>query len=491
MKINLLFTTLLMLTLCLTLQGQTFKEVDFQRLLLDHPMMKNYDEETGHLNHTPYALKSVDKLRTEVENLEKEIKALESKQQELNSAFAGKEDVNEEALWDNVNTISNKLLKLKFEVDKKLNQISQNGNPGYVALFPIVNQMLSDILSPLKKEKTIVLNKLPKYLLERPKIDKNFKSDFLSKTKDVNSIKEYIKSARIFASRLNFQSSDKIILYDNNKEKNFNVAAIDPVALLMLHPKMALFDGSRLGFLKLELSLSRNEYKEKLESLKNGRIDKTDEIQALKKELINLSIKKREYSNTHMEPWGSQEYQSFFEELYKKKKELHKEIFDLEYIDKNPDITSPEDSIKQIEEIHKDLAWAINEVAKKQNLSLVLNSSLPATFDYKPKYTYNNIFGLGTAGINYAIFYSFLALNHLKEIYESREQRWSFYRWKSLNNYHSSQRVFYLKPYPIVLGGCKNILTDAVKMLYHKYGVHYSSAVVLDSVLSKVDSYEN
>ena len=54
----------------------TFEEKDFEKLVLNHPMMKNYDNKTGYFNNSSYSLHDVDKLKAVYKKMIKYINIL-------------------------------------------------------------------------------------------------------------------------------------------------------------------------------------------------------------------------------------------------------------------------------------------------------------------------------------------------------------------------------------------------------------------------------
>ena len=65
-----------LLALSAPLLGQTFGEADLERLIMNHPMMKNYDAKTGHFRNTPHELRDVSDLKAENASISAEIESI-------------------------------------------------------------------------------------------------------------------------------------------------------------------------------------------------------------------------------------------------------------------------------------------------------------------------------------------------------------------------------------------------------------------------------
>lgn len=209
------FITMICSFLVFPLWGQTFSEVDFERLLMNHPMMKNYDPKTGHFRNTPYALHDVKSLKNENASLKNELKALIKNEKNNSKAIITEDIKDEEAFWSKVSDFSDKKLKIENKIDVNDELITSKGDPGYVKLFPIVDKMCNDLLIPMYDKNKVVLNKLPRYYIEKPNFgDCDFKLFWFSKNPE--ALKKYLQFAPVIA--MIFSKSDKAILYQKSGE---------------------------------------------------------------------------------------------------------------------------------------------------------------------------------------------------------------------------------------------------------------------------------
>lgn len=195
--------------------AQTFKEVDFERLLMKHPIMQNYDAKTGHFKNTPYELKSVEGLRAENASMTAEIQKIESLKNEKSLA-AIKEDIeDEESFWESASKLNDAKNRLKMKIAENEELILSGGKPAFEKLFPITEAMTNDLIINLYDKDKLVLNKLPRYY--------NFKPDFNGKdfqafwhSRDPLVLEAYLSKASSLS--LIFPNSDKAILYQKVEE---------------------------------------------------------------------------------------------------------------------------------------------------------------------------------------------------------------------------------------------------------------------------------
>lgn len=465
----------------------TFEEKDFEKLVLNHPMMKNYDNKTGYFNNSSYSLHDVDKLKAELKELTLKLNNLKDKNIELASQSADiSEEPDEDEFWKNISVDSQEIKIIENKIFEITNLLYSNGKPDYNNLFKITSKMAKEVILPLYNKNKIILNKLPKYYFYSPSNITGLNRLFNLNNDD--SLKKYITTASSFASI--FPDSDKTILF-NKKEVDYSeIANIDLTFAFMLHPKMAFFNFINCGFDKNGLSLLK---KEIIHNKESSNISNNDKIKKLKLELDNLYSKKIYYFNNINNPALTKEASKFLNRFSNEEKRLQNEIFDCEYINSNSEFTSPKESIKIIKEIYEDIDLTINEVLKENKYKIVLNRSLPIDFGYNIKYPSVCIKGLGHAGINYILFYSFYNNNYLKGPFKDlKNDVFQNRRLKLINNHKGTNiYILSLKPYPIFLSGGNSILSEVTKKLYAKYNIDTSANTVLDSVISKIEAYQN
>lgn len=212
-------TRLFIIMICslavMPLGGQTFSEVDFERLLMNHPMMKNYDASTGHFNNTPHALLDVKKLKAENKALEKELKELKKKTRTNAKSMAVSEIDDEEAFWGRVTSLEGRIKEAEYKIARNKELISSGGDPGYTKLFPIVDEMCNDLFVPLYNKDRVVLNKLPRYYIDKSNL-KECDFRIFWRNPNAEALEKYLSFAPVIS--MLFPKSDRTILYQKSGE---------------------------------------------------------------------------------------------------------------------------------------------------------------------------------------------------------------------------------------------------------------------------------
>lgn len=196
--------------LSFSLSGQTFGEADLERLIMNHPMMKNYDAKTGHFKNTPYELKNVADLKSENASMSSEIKEIESKELNNSMAAISSEIEDEDAFWDNVVSLGVRKYQLKYKIQKNENMIISDGKPGSEKLYPIIDNICNDIFVPMYDKNKVILNKQPRYLTKKPELNGKDLHAFWFRP-DEKVLCDYLQYSSFIG--LMFPSVDKTILF--------------------------------------------------------------------------------------------------------------------------------------------------------------------------------------------------------------------------------------------------------------------------------------
>ena len=471
----------------------TFEEVDFEKIILNHPMMKNYDKKTGSFLNTDYEFQDVEKLKKEVDELYKKIEKLKKEEKNLSSkSFDVTDEDEEDEFWGELSNNSKIIEDSEKAIEDKTAIIANNGFPSYENLFFIINKIASESIQPLYNKDKIVFNHFPKYYTDMPKprnLYSNYRG-FLNGSNDDNLIK-YIEETRPFVYL--FPDYNKTVLYKSDKALNdVKIGTIDLEQAFVLHPKMALYNSKKIGFNKYKIGLSEMESDEYNLKLKDNAPDKSSELDKLKKEMETLD--NEEYSFYQKLTQGI-----VVEDINKRRKIIREQrdllltkIFDLEYNIENPELTSPEETIKIFNEIYDDIADSIKSVVKEKNIKILLNKNFITTCDYRYIYKARSIMGLGHSGINFSLFYAFYNDKNLSSPFKDNNNGYMSKRWFGLIDVKPDEDYFlYLNPYPTVLTGGESILKDVVKSYYKKYEIDSNAIPVLESVLSEIEAYQN
>lgn len=221
MKKNLvLFYFIFLLVSILPLSAQTFGEADLERLIMNHKMMENYDKKTRHFRNTPYELKNVSELKAENASKAIEIKKIDLQEKEKSNAAIIQDIDDEESFWGDIYNLSQRKKQLEFEINKNIELISSNGDPGYSKLYPIIDKMCNDIFTTLYSKDKIILNKLPRYPSKKPELNGYDLHRFWHHPSP-DCLELYLKQASIIG--LMFPRYNQTIIYQrigDNNEKN-------------------------------------------------------------------------------------------------------------------------------------------------------------------------------------------------------------------------------------------------------------------------------
>lgn len=267
-----------------------------------------------------------------------------------------------------------------------------------------------------------------------------------------------------------------------------DVATIDMRLAISLHPKMALYDYNRMGFYKVNLGLSDEEFKSKVEELKKLPIDVKAEREKLVEELKQISIQREIYEQQQYSPKRdiTEEYLKNCETFDFKILELSQKIMDLDWRVANPDLTSRNETKQIMNEIKKDIFVAIKQVVDERKYLLVLNSSIfvPHQFDLK---FHELVYGQGMPGVNLSLFYAFFWRNMVYSSPELQANRTNKKVWKELTQQLDSSNALPISNYPFVLSGGVNIMTDVLKKVYSRYNIEPSVAEMVASVTERIE----
>ena len=474
--------------------AMSFEEVDFERLVLNHPMMKNYDPQTGYFKNTDYVFHDINQLKQEIQDLATQYSVLNRAKTDLASKSVKiDEEADEESFWSNTSNYSEQQKELAAKILEKNYLVTQAGMPDVKHLFNITSQMASDTILPLYNKDKILINKLPDYPSYKPDINNDFTSRKFIVNNNYNFIKEYLEKAKAFYSI--FPNTDRTILYNSNNI-NINtdkIGTIDLCNSFLLHPKMAFFDFSNFGFFKYKPSISSEKKEKAIEIIKENASNPDEEIKKLQKELNDLSNKKYAYYREKLSNYQlDEEAKAKIKEMSDEEDELQKAIFDLKYSANLPELTTPQETLKIIEDIWEDIFSEIDKIKEEQGLQLIINNSFISPPPYEMRYISFNLRGYGYAGLNHNLFYSFYNKNNLTTPFDKTDLDLDTKRWLDLTqNKNKHKYILAMNPYPLVITGGKSILANVVKNIYKKYNIDSSASIVLDSVITKVEAYQN
>lgn len=199
----------------------TFNAIDLDRLLQNHPLMKQFDPSTGRFRNTPSEPQSPAKLELKLQEISTEIdNHLNAKTERLQLMMrdSSSNTSSEEDSWAFLAERDQKIAQLKIEVAKLENLLAGNGVPGFETILEIAGHIASETLSRLTDEDCIVLNRLPRTLLsEVPQFPKQSIRHFFW-TKKVEVLSKYLEHSRLIGNI--FECIDRPIVYKRTNERS-------------------------------------------------------------------------------------------------------------------------------------------------------------------------------------------------------------------------------------------------------------------------------
>lgn len=190
--------------------GQSFKAVDFERLLKAHPLIKKYDPKTHRFRDTksePMSVEVLKKRQVEITNRMKEL--IKNKSVIISDSFQSKNS--EKFTWDSISKIDTELKLLRKEKANLIDAIALNGNTEIQTILPVIQKALSDVLRSVKtgKDNQIIVNKLPRYRCFTPPRFGNGLRTFLRTGNRMNA-ESYLRYSPFIG--LLFKHTDQTIL---------------------------------------------------------------------------------------------------------------------------------------------------------------------------------------------------------------------------------------------------------------------------------------
>lgn len=273
-------------------------------------------------------------------------------------------------------------------------------------------------------------------------------------------------------------------------QANDNIAKVNLGLLAALNPKMALFNFQVMGFLRIELGKNSIQKQEAIVSLKSNSkkiIEADKEIEKIshKKTEVNEKIRNlMEQEKTVYVPDMSENGQKQYNELKEELDNLEMQNDVQEYISRYPEYTTPEETRKILASIDKETVEAVKTVAKKQNIDIVLNSSIPASLGYPVTYRKEVLYSTGPVGLDQTLYYTLLS-ERPEDHTQEQEAKAMAKNYFSLISRPSAQDMLPIKPYPLVLQGGKDILLDSLKVIYENNGIASDTYELISQVLIK------
>lgn len=272
------------------------------------------------------------------------------------------------------------------------------------------------------------------------------------------------------------------------------IAKVDLGLVVSVHPQMSLFDFDRMGFFKIPLGLTREEFQMKREELMNLAVDQ--QLFSLRAEIeAEIRALNKKTAALHERLVGSsadmgRKIDAQLKEVSSLEETLKSRLYDIEYQLNCKDLTAPEKTRELLRGIENEIMGELKKLVAEKKYDLVFNSTITVPFNFQQRYQSGAMFGLGVPGIDFSLFYSFIAnREHVLPSDETPESR-NLINWLELIGYPDALNLLPLKPYPLVLAGGKDITAELVERIYEKHGIDEKISQSLLSILDIIRQHE-
>lgn len=273
------------------------------------------------------------------------------------------------------------------------------------------------------------------------------------------------------------------------------IGTIDLSLAASLHPRMALFDFDRMGFYKVEPGLSQEAFQEALLKLKTASVtvEITEQRLEAEKQLVKLDRQRAELSARISEPFLSDisALQQEIDQIVGEEKRLRNHLSDISHAVACPDLTDPATTREILSRIESEILAKVNAIASKDDYALVLNTTVPVPYGYPVRYQSGEIFGQGVPGINFSLFYAFLAKANLVHPLDETPPSRELINWLELTRFPDAVNLLPIRPYPLVLSGGHSILPEVIKQIYADYQIDPEVFKVVDSVINNIEHLQS
>ncbi|HNW35576.1 MAG TPA: hypothetical protein PKM25_11630 [Candidatus Ozemobacteraceae bacterium] len=252
-----------------------------------------------------------------------------------------------------------------------------------------------------------------------------------------------------------------------------------------LHPRMSLFDFQHLGFYRVPLGLSPDEFDAAVAksiassspSLSATRID------TLNNQLTEIAKKKQLlFQKLTASERTDKAARQQLEDLDSQARALCDARSELEFSMAHPELTSPDETRKILDEIEHEVTEVLNEVAVERKYDLVLNSTVPVPFGFPLTYRSGSPFGKGVSAVDRQLFYALLAGHDGTMNPQTPDER--CFQWLQLTSHPEIQAVLPIKPWPLVIRGGEEFTKEVVERVYARYRVPAEIVAAVSSAIA-------
>ncbi|HEY9068904.1 MAG TPA: hypothetical protein VIV61_01535 [Candidatus Ozemobacteraceae bacterium] len=154
--------------------AENFPVVDFDRLVREHPRMRQYDPRTGRFTGTPSEIREVSSITAEIEAIERELAETEQRQREAARPLLLASDPlgAGTSIWAGIRETDARIAHLK-QRRATLTELAQDGgNPTADTMIPLVADVVNDVLASCPLEAGgVVLNRFPRFPSAPPAVE--------------------------------------------------------------------------------------------------------------------------------------------------------------------------------------------------------------------------------------------------------------------------------------------------------------------------------
>jgi len=175
-----------------SLSAQSFSAADFERLLNKHPMMKNYDPESGRFKNTPSQVVPVESVRSQIASAQQEIAVFGRQREEILSRSLNSEDADENQVWKELTRLNEEIFKRKRLLLDLGELEAANGVPPVSRVLAIARSMILDVREEFS-DSDVVLNTLPRFFAPPPVFIRNPLREFFFQPESAAGLVRYLR----------------------------------------------------------------------------------------------------------------------------------------------------------------------------------------------------------------------------------------------------------------------------------------------------------
>jgi hypothetical protein len=175
-----------------SLLAQSFSSADFERLINKHPMMKNYDPESGRFKNTPSQVVPVESVRNQIASAQQEIETFGRQREEILASSLNSENADENKVWEELSSLNEEIFKRKRLLLDLGELEAANGIPPVSRVLSIARSMILDVREEFQ-DSDVVLNTLPRYFAAPPQFMRNPLQEFFFNPDSKITLLKYLR----------------------------------------------------------------------------------------------------------------------------------------------------------------------------------------------------------------------------------------------------------------------------------------------------------